>query len=85
MESKRQTVFDVCVSLAKALRSAREQFAALDIGDCDGADESQALIDELRKNMQVTEENLLDFATCVLDEPSFGFAEPSGNGKYDVN
>lgn len=85
MGSKRQTVFEVCVSLAKALRSAREQFEALDLAQCDGVEESEALVEELRKNMQVTEENLLDFATCVLDDSGYGLSEPSGTGKYDVN
>ena len=85
MESRRQTVFEVCVGLAKALRSTREQFEALDFVPSECAEESEALIQELQKNMQLTEESLLDFATSVLEDAEFVLSDPKTTGKYDLN
>ncbi len=85
MGSKHQTVFEVCVSLAKALRSAREQFEALETSYGDDLNLPKDLAEELRSNMQDTEENLLDFATHVLEDSEFEFPDLSKSKKFDVN
>lgn len=85
MQSQTDTLLQICVDLARAIRATREKLQLLDAEFDTELSNAETLGLELQKSLQIAEYGLIDFATSVFQDSGYEHLEQGGPAKNRMN